>query len=59
MKVDKRFQDQNVILTLRFGEKIVCKILAVHEHDITILTTEPASRQVISNSIISRIEERL
>ena len=59
MKVDKRFQDQNVILTLRFGEKIICKVLAVREHDITILTTEPASRQTISCGIISRIEERL
>ena len=59
MKVDKNFKDRNVILTLRFGEKIVCKVLEVREHDISILTTDPPSRQIISNSIISRIEERL
>ena len=59
MKIDKSYKDRNVILTLRFGEKITCKILEVREHDISILTTEPPSRQVISMGIISRIEERL
>lgn len=59
MKVDKKFQGQEVILTLRFGEKLKCKILEVHDHDISVLTVEPASKQVISNSIVSRIEQRL
>ena len=59
MKIEKYFENQNVILTTKFGEKIDCKVLKIGEKEIKIMTIDPPTEQVLSMSLVSRISRKL
>ena len=59
MKIEKHFENQNVILTTKFGEKIDCKVLKISEKEIKIMTIDPPTEQVLSMSLVSRISRKL